>query len=181
MKHEYSADYKNIALRPLGEGDIEFLRSWRNDPENTRFLSKIPYITPEMQKRWFESYLQDPDELCFAIILAGRVIGSLSLYEFGTEALGGQKDCCLYGKLLIGDKEAHGRQAGLNATIAALKIAFEELGMKIVGLYVYAENKQAFKVYTDAGFKITDCHAGKSGAEEYTMMIRREEFVSEQH
>ena len=58
MDHKYSASLDNVRLRPLKKEDIEKLRMWRNDPDISRFLSPIPYITENMQEKWFEKYLQ---------------------------------------------------------------------------------------------------------------------------
>ena len=85
MDHKYSAGLENVRLRPLRKEDIEKLRIWRNDPDISRFLSPIPYITENMQEKWFEKYLLDPDELIFAIEetdCLNRMVGSLSLYNF---------------------------------------------------------------------------------------------------
>ena len=134
MKHSYQIDYENVKLRPLIKDDIENLRIWRNNPKNTLYLSKIPFITEEMQAAWFERYLSNEDELCFAIVesrVLNRMVGSLSLHDFS-------EDSCFLGKILIGDDEAHGRKVGLNASIAATKIAFERLNMKSVILQVFA-------------------------------------------
>ena len=51
MNHKYSASLDNVRLRPLKKEDIEKLRIWRNDPDISRFLSPIPYITEIMQSR----------------------------------------------------------------------------------------------------------------------------------
>ena len=85
MNHQYHASYENIMLRPLERKDIENLRVWRNDATQTRFLRKIDHITPEMQEKWYESYLKDNDTIAFAIEETEhlhRMVGSLSLYDF---------------------------------------------------------------------------------------------------
>ena len=171
MKHNYKTTFKNIQLRPLDAGDIELLRSWRNNPENTRFLSKIPFITKEMQDEWFKRYLNNIDEICFAIYEVNelhRCVGSLSLHDFND-------DSCFLGHVLIGDKEAHGKKIGVNASIAATNIAFDLLGVNTVKLTVFSENIAAFKVYQQAGFQITDVHKHASGDEEYTMTLCRKD------
>ena len=171
MVHHHSIDYENVTLRPLDKNDIERLRNWRNDPHNTQFLSKIPYITSDAQESWFESYLSNQDEIAFAIIEnqhLKRLVGSLSLYGFSP-------DFCIFGKILIGDEEAHGRKIGLNATIAATKIAFEQMGLKRVNLYVYSNHNTAISIYKKAGFSIVDEHESADHKREYTMTMCREQ------
>ena len=165
MEHSNELLYENILLRPLMKKDIETLRCWRNNPDNAKYLRKIPYITPKMQGKWFSTYTNNNDEMCFAIVEIKelkRLVGSLSLYQFNP-------DSCFFGKLLVGDKEAHGRNVGLNATIAAVKIAFDQLKLKRVDLYVFRENIAAYKVYAKAGFEIIDEHTDDSGRCELTM------------
>lgn len=168
MEHPFKAEYANIRLLPLAAGDIESLRIWRNDPDNTKFLRKIPYITPEMQQEWFESYLSDRNELIFSIYELGekeKLVGSLSLYDI-------KEDEATFGKILIGDKNAHGKKIGVHATKAAVGIAFRRLNVNRVTLYVFAENAAAVKTYGYAGFHITDEH-DVNGSKEYTMEISK--------
>ena len=172
MKHSYSISYKNVALKPISENELEYLRTWRNDPANTRYLRQIPYITPEMQKKWFDSYLANEDEMTFAICETkqlGRVVGSLSLYEF----CDGEAE---FGKILIGDGEAHGKSIGLNATVALLKIAFTSLKLNKVRLHVFKDNVPAVKVYAKAGFVTVDEHE-TNGMKELTMEITAADFL----
>lgn len=170
MQHNHAISYKNICLRPLHEGDIEHLRRWRNDPENTRYLRAISHITTQMQQMWYDDYLQNEDEMTFGIVeteTLKRLIGSLSLYQF-------RDDQAEFGKILIGDPEAHGKKAGLNATIAALKIGFEALGLKKIVLDVYEENGAAVYIYQKAGFHIVDSHRMPDGRQELVMEATRE-------
>lgn len=165
MKHCYSINYENVHLRPLSFCDIENLRVWRNEPRNTKYLNKLPIITPEMQKSWYERYLENKDELCFAIVEVNelkRIVGSLSLYGF-------ERNTCYLGKILVGDLEAHGKKVGVNAIKAVLNIAFNQLDINTVNLHVYAENIVALKVYKAAGFEMVEEHIAENGKVEYTM------------
>ena len=173
MKHSYSISYKNVELKPISESELENLRKWRNAPENTKYLRQIPYITSEMQLKWYESYLANNDEMTFAICETeqlGRVVGSLSLYEFSDNS-------AEFGKILIGDAEAHGRSVGYHATVAALKIAFLSLKLEKIRLHVFADNIPAVKVYQKAGFStVGECVT--NGMKELSMEITRNEFLS---
>ena len=149
MNHSYSIRNKNVFLRALEKNDIEKLRKWRNDKKNSKFLRQIPYITKDAQKRWFEKYLKNEDEICFAVEECeqlNRIVGSLSLYNFSD-------DTAEFGKILIGDEEAHGKKVGYNATVAALRIAFDVLKLKKIVLEVYEDNFSARTIYEQAGFQ----------------------------
>ena len=167
MNHNFHIDYANVALRPLSIDDIEKLRIWRNDTNNSKYLSKNPYITPKMQDRWFKEYLFNEDEVCFAIVEKcnlNRLVGSLSLYDF-------EDKTCFFGKILIGDPEAHGRKVGLNASKAAIQIAHEQLYIREIKLLVFPENIAACKIYKDAGFILDNEHVTSEGKREYLMTI----------
>ena len=160
---------KNVILRPLNKNDIEQLRGWRNNPDNTCYLKQIPYITPQMQIDWYKRYQNDNDEICFAIIEnkeLNRFVGSLCLYNFSQKT-------CSFGKFLIGDKEAHGKKIGVNATRAAIFFAFEKLGMNKIVLNVFLENIAAIKVYQEAGFHFFETHLSTDNRMEMTMIIKK--------
>jgi RimJ/RimL family protein N-acetyltransferase len=91
------------------------------------------------------------------------------LYDFNEES-------CFFGKILIGDSMAHGHQVGVNATIAALKIAFSKMQMSRVYLHVFVDNMRAINVYKKVGFQIFDIHKDTNNRDEYTMIIYKEHF-----
>ena len=175
MIHAYSRKEKNVLLRPLEEKDIEQLRVWRNNPSNTKYLRKIPIITKEKQRSWFVSYLNNPDELIFAIEECedlNRLVGSLSLYSFNGSS-------CCFGRILVGDNEAHNKNVGLNATIAVIKVAFYQLGLEKIELTVFPENLPALTIYNKAGFNIENEHITEEGRIEYLMVIKKEDISTD--
>lgn len=167
MRHNYREKYKNVEIRQLNENDIEYLRNWRNNPDNTAFLRKIPYISPEMQSKWFQSYLSDETEMAFAIDEIDkihRVVGSLALYNFS----GVQAEV---GKILVGEPNAHGLNVCVNALNAVMEITRRELSLQKIFLHVYKDNIPAVKVYKKAGFLIDSEYISDNGMIEYTMSV----------
>lgn len=162
MRHQYSAVYDNVRLRPLEERDIENLRNWRNNEEKTKYLRKIPYITSEMQRKWYMDYLENEDEITFAIdeiSELNRMVGSVSLYNF-------QDDVVEIGKIQIGDEDAGGRGIGRKSLVMAMTIAFKLLGInKVVGS-VHQENIAAHKNDMKIGFQIVGKHEAPMGGVE---------------
>lgn len=173
MKHKYSNKYKNVSIRPLFESDIEFLRKWRNDEANTKYLRKLPYITADMQRLWYEKYLSNEEELCFAIDeieTLNRMVGSLSLYDFTDKQ-------AEFGKILIGDPDAHGKNIGVNSIVALLYVAFNDLKLERVILHVYVANTGAVHVYKKVGFSVENVHIA-DGKEEFLMKISKKTFLT---
>ena len=162
MRHQYSAVYDNVRLRPLEERDIENLRNWRNNEEKTKYLRKIPYITSEMQRKWYMDYLENEDEITFAIdeiSELNRMVGSVSLYNF-------QDDVVEIGKIQIGDEDAGGRGIGRKSLVMAMTIAFKLLGINKVVVSVHQENIAAHKNDMKIGFQIVGKHEAPMGGVE---------------
>lgn len=169
MDHSYKMKYKNVELRQLEKTDLEYLRQWRNNPDNTKYLSSIGYITEEMQQSWYQKYLIDKDEIIFAIIendFINNIVGSISLYNF-------RNNVAELGRILVGDPKAHGRGVCENALRAILVFAFEQINLDEIYLHVYEENTIALHVYEKVGFSIKGKHV-KNNKIEYLMNIIRD-------
>ena len=154
MNHNYTVERGNLLLRPLQEEDIEYLRCWRNDSKQTKFLRPIGHITADMQKKWFEKYLENLDEVTFAIVETqklNRIIGSIALYDF-------TEDSAEIGKIQIGDPEAHGCGYGSLSIAMALQIAFTELGRKRVTASVNRNNIPSYRSFQKVGFTVVGNH-----------------------
>lgn len=167
MRHSYIKKYDNVKIRQIEKKDLEFLRIWRNNPDNTKFLRKIPYITDEMQKQWFDSYLEDNAEMAFAIEelnILHQIVGSMALYNI-------EQSRAEVGKILVGEPKAHGLNVCVNALNAVKELAREKLKLKTLYLHVYQDNIPANIVYERAGFRIDSEHVADNGMIEYTMSI----------
>ena len=150
MEHKFEGSYKNIKLVPLKHENLELLREWRNDVNDSKFLRHIGHITKEMQEKWYKDYLTDKDSYVFAIYemeKLNRLIGSVSLYNF-------RGDIAEIGKIQIGDKEARGIGAGKITLVIACKIGFELMNLKIIDGHVHKDNIAAYKSDMAVGFKV---------------------------
>ena len=158
MVHNYSARYKDILLRPLLKKDIEVLRRWRNNTEAVKYLRNIGEITPEMQEKWFKSYLLNNDEYSFSIIDIGdlhTIVGSVSLYNFkNTQAE--------VGKIQIGDARAHGKGIGRTALVMITELGFKSFGLKKIVAGVNQCNIASHSNFMKVGFKIIGTHPSVS-------------------
>lgn len=172
MKHEFTASYENVTLRPLQVEDIEKLRIWRNNPNNTKYIRQIGVITPEMQNNWFQEYLEDDDIYTFAICETkelNRMVGSVALYNFRGKT-------AEYGKIMVGDEEAHGRGIGRKAIMLCLHIGFAQLALENIDAVVHEENAAAIKIDKQAGFTIVGKHPYSLGGNELEILAQRESF-----
>lgn len=158
MNHNYYGRYENIELRPLEKEDLEKLREWRNDSDNSKYLRQIGYITEEMQKKWFFNYLNDNDIVTFAICETkklGRIVGSVSIYNF-------RGKIAEIGKIQIGDADAHGMGIGRISLVIAMKIGFELMKLDKFDGYVHPSNISAYKNDLSIGFNVVGEKESKS-------------------
>lgn len=170
MRHNIIYKYENVRIRPLEIADIEKIRVWRNNPKNTKYLKKIPFITSEMQLEWYQKVQDNPDEMVFAIDQYEGdyyFVGSFSLYNFSTNK-------AEFGKFLIGDENSHGKNIGCNSVKAASEITFNQLKKNILFLHVFTDNLPAIRCYKKAGFLVAEEHL-INGQKEYTMVLNKME------
>lgn len=172
MNHYYFGSFKNISLRPLSVDDIELLRAWRNNKEQTKFLRQIGEITPEMQLNWYNSYLENQHDIVFGIHETkelNRLVGSLSIYDIKD----GRAEI---GKIQIGDQGAHGKGIGRISLVIAMKIGFELIGLDEIYASVHQENVAARTNDLRIGFKIVGNHPSCVGGLEDELVIHKEEL-----
>jgi len=172
MKHEITIAYSDILLRPVQENDLESLRTWRNDSMISQFLIKTDYITPEKQLEWFKKTTADTDSYLFAIEESkalNRIIGSLSVYNI-------RDDIVEYGRLMIGDDEAHGKGLGFMAVTSIVYYAFEKLKKSIVECNIHEENIPCLKVHYKVGFTVQGEVSDPDGGKELILRVEKESF-----
>lgn len=172
MKHNYCGEFDNVCLKPLSIEDIEMLRIWRNNKEQTKFLRQIGDITPEMQLNWYNSYIKNDQDVVFGIHETkelNRLVGSLSIYDIKD----GRAEI---GKIQIGDQEAHGKGIGRTSLVIAMKIGFELLGLDEIYASVHQDNVAARTNDLRIGFKIVGNHPSCVGGLEDELIIHKEEL-----
>lgn len=171
MNHKYCAESETTLIRPLHQEDIEKLRVWRNDPQLSKFLSSVPFITEEMQKQWFDRYLSDLDTLFFAVVdkTSNKHVGSVAIYGF-------KDNSCEIGRIVIGDSSSHGKGIGYGSLLLAMAVAIQVLGIHTITLDVHEDNEPAKRIYEKAGFRIIGNHQFVKGGYELEMFITSEQF-----
>lgn len=149
MKHNIELKFRELLLKQISPGDLEQLRCWRNDLNKSAFLRKIPYITPELQLKWYMDYLIDSNQIGFSILSNELLIGSVFLYNKDREKIE-------VGKIQIGDDRAHGKKYCSKCVGMVSMYAFQFLGVNRIILSVNSDNIAAYKSYTRIGFKEFD-------------------------
>ncbi|WP_299807100.1 GNAT family N-acetyltransferase [uncultured Shewanella sp.] len=76
-----------IELHPISEDNIELLRQWRNSEFVQQFMQQTVRITPEMQKKWFNSLDKDRNHY-FLIKEGDTFIGCCNIKNITDEHVG---------------------------------------------------------------------------------------------
>ncbi len=147
---------KYVGLRAIGEDDLEPLRQWRNKPALRRFFREYREISPEMQRKWFESaVLNDPRTRMFAIerLSDGALMGACGLCYI--DPINRNADFSIYlglDDLYVDDTFA------ADAGQVMLEYGFDELNLHRVWCEIYAidDAKQAF--LPKLGFELEGRH-----------------------
>lgn len=156
----------NIILRRVEEKDIEMIRNWRNDPKISQYMSFRDYITPEMQKKWFEKINND-NNYFFIINIDGNDVGLVDLKNIDYANFVGESGIFIYN-----DSYLNGMYSYLTSYIL-LKFAFSTLKLSIIEAKVMDNNKRAVRYNKSLGFKPTDEVEGLLR----TYYLKKEDFL----
>ncbi|MCG6538004.1 MAG: GNAT family N-acetyltransferase, partial [Syntrophales bacterium LBB04] len=89
------------------------VRNWRNDPKITQYMEYKEYITPEMQKAWFNRINND-NNYYFIIEYEGKEIGLINTKDIDHEKQEGEggiyiyDDSCLKTDVPVRASQCHG-------------------------------------------------------------------------
>ena len=141
------------ALRELERADLPEINRWRRDPELIRMLgAPYRYIGPEVDERWFDSYLQKRGSTIRCAIVEQehpeRILGLITLADIDWVHRG----CELH--IMIGPAAVRGKGAGSFAVGAMLRHAFADMGLERVQVLVLEENAPAIGLYRKCGFQM---------------------------
>ena len=135
-------------LRPFEDKDAELMLEWMHDPDINRVFA-APFASFTLDKvRTFISgtRVECAQNLHLACVDENDTyLGTISLKNIDRESENAEYAISFR-------KGAHGSGAALYATQEILRIAFEELKLKRVYLYVLSINPRANRFYQKAGF-----------------------------
>lgn len=139
----------SVSLRGLRRTDLEFYRSWLENPEATHFMESgwRPMPDSEMEAI-FKSSTEAPDTAVFVIVdrASDTPVGICGLYLIQWICRRGEF------RILIGDSRFLGKGLGTEAARLVVVYGFEKLNLETIYLGVNTENKRAIRSYENAGF-----------------------------
>ena len=137
-------------LRELEERDLPAINRWRADPELVALLgSPFRYINLEVDKRWFENYMNHRDSAIRCAIVtedSDEILGLASLTNIDRFNQSAQFH------IMIGAEASQGRGAGSFAVKEMLRHAFFDMNLQRVESTFLEENTRSQHVCQKAGF-----------------------------
>jgi len=145
---------ERLVLRPLTEGDLDFIFSLFSDPETNRYSSSDDLATPEDARGMYEGYLRPgfPSHFRLAAELrdTGEAVGTLGFYRYSERDRG-----AVLGYDLLRTHWGRGYMA--EAVEALLVYGFGELGFNRVEATVDPLNLRSVKLLVRLGFTLEGC------------------------
>jgi UDP-4-amino-4,6-dideoxy-N-acetyl-beta-L-altrosamine N-acetyltransferase len=136
-----------ITVSRLKESDLELVRNWRNDPVVVKNYEFREYITPEMQKAWFQS-ISNANNLYTVIEYQGEKIGVINIKNIDWEKREGE------GGIFIPDPKYHLTALPAILSFMTTEIQFSLLRWNTGFASVLKENAASQNFIRSLGFEI---------------------------
>lgn len=156
-----------VTLKRITEDDIELLRQWRNSDQIKRNMEYREYITPEMQKKWFDS-INNYNNFYYLIIYKGDKIGVINEKNIDRNGKGTSE-----AGLFIADEKYLKSYIPLLASLIMIEANFYLLGGKESYIRTLKGNKKAIEYNKSLGYQLCD---GQEDVENQLYVLTRENF-----
>lgn len=142
---------KKILLRAIEESDLVLLHKWANDPPTQDIIGDIHFPSSmQFQKTWFEKLQTDQLNQRFAIEAPEvGLIGLSSLMHIDW-----RNNHAWHG-IVLGDVDIRGKGYGIDAVMATMRYAFEELHLERLDGSMIEYNEVSINFYCEKlGWKV---------------------------
>jgi UDP-4-amino-4,6-dideoxy-N-acetyl-beta-L-altrosamine N-acetyltransferase len=155
-----------ITLERLREEDIELVRQWRNSDPVRLNMNYREIITPEMQRKWFES-INNVNFHYVMIHYQGEKIGLLNDKNIDWENLTSETG------IFIGRPEFYHTFVPYLVSVAGIEILFYFVGWKKQFAHVLRTNTNAVDYNLRLGYRLCE---GQANVEHQRYELTRESF-----
>jgi RimJ/RimL family protein N-acetyltransferase len=139
MKHAVVLDGFGVRIRPVTEADASYIVQLRTQP---RVLGTVGDTSSdiEVQKQWIERYFDRDGDYYFIVEVAGRPVGTISLYDIADSS-------AEWGRWIIEE----GVPAALPSAILIHDLAFGQLALHELRGRVVPSNKRVISFHRRFG------------------------------
>lgn len=130
-------------LRAIEEEDLELLHKWANDPETQDVIGNVHFPSSmDFHEMWFRKLKRDQLNQRFAIeIPDSKIIGISSIINIDW-----RNNHAWHG-IVLGDKDKRGKGYGVDAVMATMRYAFDELHFERLDGSIIEYNKESYAFY----------------------------------
>jgi RimJ/RimL family protein N-acetyltransferase len=171
-----------LELRPVGDADIDRILDYRNRPEVTRWLLRTEVDRDAFRDAW-RAAADDPHDHSVAVVLAGTVIGTVSLTVVDGMGQPGMPERTEADLGYLFDPAYAGRGYATEAVTAVVAAAFEELGVRRITAGCFADNHASVRILEGLGMRreqhgVRDSwHAELGWIDGYTYALLAEDWL----
>ena len=135
---------KKVVLRRVEPADYPAIQRWQNDPEVFRWMDYQRPFSLEDIRRTEERATEEGPPLIIEV--EGRAVGRIGLNNFRAR----DHIASLY--VFVGERSVWGHGYGYDAMMTLLTHAFDTLNLRLVELWMLADNERALRMYKHVGF-----------------------------
>jgi RimJ/RimL family protein N-acetyltransferase len=134
---------KVLILRAIEESDLTLLHKWANDPETQDMIGNVHFPSSmDFHKTWFQNLKTDQLNQRFAIDAPDMgVIGISSILNIDW-----RNNHAWHG-IMLGDADMRGKGYGLDAVMATMQYAFDELHLERLDGSIIEYNTGSYAFY----------------------------------
>lgn len=136
---------KKVILRAIEEEDLDLLHRWANNPETQDIMGGIHFPSSmEFHKAWFKRLADDQLNQRFAIDTPDTgIIGISSIINIDW-----RNNRAWHG-VMLGDADIRGKGYGIDAVMATMRYAFDELHFERLDGSMIEYNTASYRFYCD--------------------------------
>jgi len=133
---------------PIGESDLELVRSWRNQDEIRNNMYTNHIISPQEHRAWYNKISKDPAVRYWIFSDDGiRKVGLVYLYDLDS------KNRRAFWGLYVGDLGMKGGGLGSKVEFAILDHVFLNMDLNKLCCEAFVFNEPALRLYKKFGFE----------------------------
>lgn len=153
-----------LTLRRIEENDIELVRQWRNSERVRKNMMYQEYITPEMQKKWFDS-VNNIKHSYYIIEYEGEKVGMINEKDIDFENM------IVESGLFLFDEKYYNTIIPVLASLILLEVGYTLFNGNTGFIRVKKDNLQAVEYNKNLGYFI---HEEKD--DHYVMAVNKKSF-----
>lgn len=135
-----------VTLSRLTENEIEMVRNWRNAPKIQATMQYRDYITPEMQKAWFER-INNAQNYYFVVEYKGEKIGLINVKDIDYTKKCGESGVFIYEDKYLATDIAY------RAHLVLFDFIYEVVGLDYTYSHILPGNPKAYRFVEFLGAK----------------------------